>query len=50
MTAAKEITDYKLDFVGVQEVRWGRGGTEVNTCDYRIIDIDRDFSFFTMRF
>jgi hypothetical protein len=24
----KEISKYKLDFVGVQEVRWDRGGTE----------------------
>jgi hypothetical protein len=28
MTIAKEISKYKLDFVGVQEVRWDRGGTE----------------------
>jgi hypothetical protein len=27
MTAAKEISNYKLDLVGVQ-VRWDRGGTE----------------------
>jgi hypothetical protein len=24
----EEISKYKLDLVGVQEVRWGRGGTE----------------------
>jgi hypothetical protein len=24
----KKISKYKLDLVGVQEVRWGRGGTE----------------------
>jgi hypothetical protein len=24
----KEISKYKLDLVGVQEVRWDRGGTE----------------------
>jgi hypothetical protein len=28
MTAAKETSKYKLDLVGVQEVRWDRGGTE----------------------
>jgi hypothetical protein len=28
MTVAKQISKYKLDFAGVQEVRWGRGGTE----------------------
>jgi exonuclease III len=27
-TVAEEISKYKLDLVGVQEVRWGRGGTE----------------------
>jgi hypothetical protein len=25
---AEEISQYKLDLVGVQEVRWDRGGTE----------------------
>jgi hypothetical protein len=28
MTVAKEISKYKLDLVGIQEVRWDRGGTE----------------------
>jgi hypothetical protein len=28
MTLAKEISKYKLGLVGVQEVRWDRGGTE----------------------
>jgi hypothetical protein len=28
MTFAKEIPKYALDLVGVQEVRWDRGGTE----------------------
>jgi mRNA deadenylase 3'-5' endonuclease subunit Ccr4 len=28
MTVAKEITKYKLDLVGLQEVRWDKGGTE----------------------
>ena len=25
--AARELARYKLDLVGVQEVRWGKGGT-----------------------
>jgi hypothetical protein len=28
MTVEKEISKYKLDFVGVQEVRWDTVGTE----------------------
>jgi hypothetical protein len=28
MAVAKEISKYKLDSVGVQEVRWDKGGTE----------------------
>jgi hypothetical protein len=28
MTVAKDISKYKLDLVGVQEVRWDRGGTK----------------------
>jgi hypothetical protein len=28
MTVAKEVSKYKLDLVGVQEVRWDRGGIE----------------------
>jgi exonuclease III len=28
MAAAKDISKYKLDLVGVQEVRWDGGGTE----------------------
>jgi len=27
-TAARELARYKLDFVGVQEVRWEKGGAE----------------------
>jgi hypothetical protein len=27
-TVAEEISKYKLDLVAVQEVRWGRGGTD----------------------
>jgi hypothetical protein len=33
MTAAKELARYKLDLVGVQEVRWDKGGT-VRAGDY----------------
>jgi len=31
--AAKELARYKLDLVGVQEVRWKKGGT-IRTGDY----------------
>ena len=31
--AARELTKYKLDLVGVQEVRWDNGGT-VKAVDY----------------
>ena len=27
MAAARELARYKLDLVGVQEVRWDKGGT-----------------------
>jgi hypothetical protein len=27
MTVARELAGYKLDLVGVQEVRWYKGGT-----------------------
>jgi exonuclease III len=27
-TVAKELGKYKLDLVGVQDVRWDKGGTE----------------------
>jgi len=33
MAAVRELARYKLDLVGVQEVRWGRGGT-VGAGDY----------------
>jgi hypothetical protein len=32
-TAARELPRYKLDLVGVQEVRWGKGGM-VRARDY----------------
>jgi hypothetical protein len=28
MTVVKEVSKYELDLVGVQEVRWYKGGTE----------------------
>jgi hypothetical protein len=30
MTVAKEISEYKLDLVGVQDVRWETGDTELD--------------------
>jgi hypothetical protein len=33
MTVARELAGYKLDLVGVQEVRWDKGGT-VRAGDY----------------
>jgi hypothetical protein len=33
MTVARELARYKLDLVGVQEVRWDKGGT-VRAGDY----------------
>jgi hypothetical protein len=33
MTVARELARYILDLVGVQEVRWDKGGT-VRTGDY----------------
>jgi hypothetical protein len=33
MAAARELATYILDFVGVQEVRWDKGGT-VSAGDY----------------
>jgi exonuclease III len=35
--AARELGKYKLDFVGVQEVRWDKVGTE-RAEDYRVSD------------
>jgi hypothetical protein len=32
-TAARELARYKLDLVGIQEVRWDKGGT-VRAGDY----------------
>jgi exonuclease III len=36
MTVAKELATYKLDVVGVQEVRWDKGGT-VRAGDYNFL-------------
>jgi exonuclease III len=33
MTVARNLAKYKLDLVGVQEVRWDKGGT-VGAWDY----------------
>jgi hypothetical protein len=33
MTGVNEFSKYKSDFVGVQEVRWDRDGTEA-ACEY----------------
>jgi len=33
ITAARKVARYKLDLEGVQEVRWGKGGT-VRAGDY----------------
>jgi hypothetical protein len=33
MTVARELARYKIDLVGVQEVRWDKGGT-VRAGDY----------------
>jgi hypothetical protein len=38
-TVMKEISKYKLDLVGVQEVRWDRSGME--PADKRIFFIER---------
>ena len=37
MAAARELARYKLDLVGVQEVRWDKGGT-VRTGDYNFFN------------
>ena len=50
--AARELVGYKLDVVGVQEVRWDKGGT-VRAGDYnffygremKIISWERDFLY-----
>jgi len=36
-TAARELVRYKLEFVGVQEVRWDKGGT-VRAGDYNFFN------------
>jgi len=47
--AARELAGYKLDLVGVQKVRWDKGGT-VRTGDYiffygketKIVNLEQD--------
>jgi exonuclease III len=35
MAAARELARYKLDLVGVQEVKWDKGGTlEAGDCNF----------------
>ena len=50
MEAAKELTRYKLDLVGVQKVRWDKGGM-VRRRDYsfsmKIINWEQDFLYTT---
>jgi len=54
IAAARELARYKLDLVGVQEVRWDKGGT-VRTGDYsfslgqetKIINWEQDFLYTT---
>jgi hypothetical protein len=49
-TVARELGKYKLDLVGVQEVRWDKGGTEQQRTIYssmeqgvKIISLGQDF-------
>jgi exonuclease III len=37
MAAARKLATYKLDFLGVQEVRWNKGGT-VRAGDYNFFN------------
>jgi len=52
--AARELEGYKLDLVGVQEVRWDKGGTvRAGDCNFfygketKIINWERDFLYTT---
>ena len=52
--AARELARYKLDFVGVEEVRWDKGGTvRAGDCNFfyrketKIINWEQDFSYTT---
>jgi hypothetical protein len=41
MTVARELTKYKLDLVGVQEVRWDKEGTvRAGQCTYSTKSVD----------
>jgi hypothetical protein len=54
---ARELAKRKLDLLGVQEVRWDRGGT-VRTGDYiismekqmKIINCEQDFFYTTKKY
>jgi len=39
--AARELARYKLDLVGVQEVRWVRGGT-VRAGNYNFFSVEKE--------
>jgi len=41
--AARELARCKLDVVGVQEVRWDKGGT-VRAGDYNIFSMEKDYA------
>jgi hypothetical protein len=39
VTVAKELSKYRLQSVGVQEVRWDRGGTEpADKCTFSYVN------------
>jgi hypothetical protein len=47
VTAVREFARYKLDLVGVQEIRWDKGGT-ARAGDYTFMNIiywKQDFSY-----
>jgi len=53
-TAARELARYKLDIVGVQEVRWDKGGTvRAGDCNFfyvremKILNWEQDFLYIT---
>ena len=53
-TAARELARYKLDIVGVKEVRWDKGGTvRAGDCNFfyvremKILNWEQDFLYIT---
>ena len=52
--AARELTKYKLDLVGVQEVRWDNGGTGIiifsTEKETKIINWEQDFLYTTDKY